>query len=179
MAEGHEKSDTAGLADPSDARSNCGVGVVMDLDGGNSHSVVADGLSLVECMEHRGTTGAEENTGDGAGIMLQIPHAFFSEELPFDLPAPGEYAVGSLFLPPEDGPREELVSFVEQQLTAEGLEVLGWRSVPTDNGSLGATALESEPTVQQVFVTDRTAETSDDPEDQSTDEAADAFDRRL
>ena len=176
MAEGHKNGSAAGLADPSDARSNCGVGVVMDLDGGSSHRVVEDGLSLVECMEHRGTTGAEENTGDGAGIMLQIPHGFFAEAVQFDLPDPGEYAVGSLFLPSEERSRERLVAFVEQQLTAEGLEVLGWRSVPTDNGSLGATALESEPDVQQVFVTAPDVGGSDESDDRST---VDAFDRRL
>jgi len=164
----HTGESTAGLADPSDARSNCGVGVVMDLDGGTSHRTVDDGLSLVECMEHRGTTGAEENTGDGAGIKLQIPHQFFAEETAFDLPGTGEYAVGSLFLPQETGARETLVGFVEERLTAEGLEVLGWRQVPTDSGGLGETALDSEPAVWQVFVTAPAA-----------DESGEAFDRRL
>ncbi len=168
MVARHTEEHTAGLADPSDARSNCGVGVVMDLDGGTSNRVVDDGLSLVECMEHRGTTGAEENTGDGAGIKLQIPHQFFREETAFELPGPGEYAVGSLFLPREAGAREALVAFVEERLTAEGLEVLGWREVPTDNSGLGETALESEPAVWQVFVTGPEAG-----------EPGAAFDRRL
>jgi len=150
----------------------------MDLDGGSSHSVVADGLSLVECMEHRGTTGAEENTGDGAGIMLQIPHAFYAETLPFELPAPGEYAVGSLFLPPDQESREHLVGLVEQELAAEGFEVLGWRSVPTDNGALGATAVESEPDVWQLFVTGPD-EAVDGSESRAAGEDVTAFDRRL
>ena len=157
----------AGLADPTDARSNCGVGVVMDLDGGNSHGVVEDGLELVRCMEHRGTTGAEENTGDGAGILLQTPHDFFADEVDVDLPAPGEYAVGSFFLPQDDDARAGLKDTVEEQLTAEGLDVLTWRSVPTDNTSLGQTALDSEPDVQQAFVTSADGETGD------------AFDRQL
>jgi len=179
MGTGDETEDAAGLADPADARSNCGVGVVMDLDGGSDHSVVADGLSLVECMEHRGTTGAEASTGDGAGILLQIPHAFFSEELPFERPAPGEYAVGSLFLPTEPQARAEFIEFIEQQLTAEGLEVLGWRSVPTDNGMLGATALESEPDVWQLFVTAPDAGDLDEPGAPAAGETTNAFDRRL
>jgi len=75
----------AGLADPDDYRANCGVGVVMDLDGGASHGTVADGIELLENLEHRGTTGAEAATGDGAGILLQTPHEFFAEELPADV----------------------------------------------------------------------------------------------
>ena len=162
MTEPHTTGDPSGLGDPSDARSNCGVGVVMDLDGGRSSRVVQDGLSLVECLEHRGTTGAETDTGDGAGIMLQTPHEFFDDELSFELPERGTYAVGSLFLPRDDPARERLVEFVEESFTAEGLEVLGWRSVPTDNEGLGATAVESEPDVQQVFVTaDETGEQLD------------------
>ena len=158
---------TNGLADPADVRANCGVGVVMDLDGGASHEVVADGLDLVECMEHRGTTGAEENTGDGAGIMLQIPHEFFQAELDVELPEPGEYAVGTLFFPQADGPRDDLKRLFEEHFTAEGLEVLAWRSVPTDNSDLGRTARKSEPDIQQVFVRPADGETGD------------AFDRRL
>ncbi|MHB9288333.1 glutamate synthase large subunit [Halobacteriales archaeon Cl-PHB] len=142
-----------GLADPSDQRANCGVGVVMDLDGGASHEVVRDGLNLVECMEHRGTTGAEQNTGDGAGIMLQIPHDFFADEIDADLPDPGEYAVGSLFLPQDTDATADLKARVEDEFAAEGLEVLAWRAVPTDNSGLGQTALDSEPDVHQVVVT--------------------------
>ncbi|WP_436901108.1 glutamate synthase large subunit [Halovenus halobia] len=142
-----------GLADPADARSNCGVGVVMDLDGGTSHEVVRDGLELVECMEHRGTTGAEKETGDGAGILLQIPHEFFADSLDVDLPDPGEYAVGSLFLPQEDEARAALKTRVEELLEEEGLDVLAWRTVPTNNDGLGQTALDSEPEIEQIFVT--------------------------
>ena len=160
-------ASAAGLADPTDTRSNCGVGVVMDLDGGRSHEVVEDGLELVRCMEHRGTTGAEASTGDGAGILLQTPHDFFADEVDADLPAPGEYAVGSLFLPQDDDARAGLKDMVEGTLAGEGLEVLAWRSVPTDNTTLGQTALDSEPDVQQVFVTSAGGETGE------------AFDREL
>jgi glutamate synthase (NADPH/NADH) large chain len=167
MTEPHMAGETAGLADPSDARSNCGVGVVMDLDGGASNRVVRDGLELVECMEHRGTTGAETNTGDGAGIMLEMPHEFFADEVEFDLPDAGEYAVGSLFFPQDDDARASLKELVEEELTDEGLDVLGWRSVPTDNSGLGQTALDSEPAIHQVFVESTVEESGED------------FDRRL
>ncbi len=143
----------AGLADPTDERSNCGVGVVMDLDGESSHSTVADGLELLANLEHRGTTGAEKGTGDGAGIMLQIPHEFFAEEFDADLPEPGAYAVGTLFLPSNDEAAADLKDLVETELAGEGLDVVGWRAVPTDNSDLGATALESEPDIVQFVVT--------------------------
>ncbi len=169
MTERHIPNETAGLADPADARSNCGVGVVMDLDGGSSSRVVRDGLELVECMEHRGTTGAEENTGDGAGIMLQIPHEFFAAELDISLPAPGDYAVGSLFFPKEDSVHDELKTLVEDQLATQNLDVLAWREVPTNNEKLGQTALDSEPAVFQVVVEPEDGESLSDEE----------FDRRL
>ncbi|WP_324756713.1 glutamate synthase large subunit [Haloarcula montana] len=154
-----ESASEAGLADPTDARSNCGVGVVMDLDGGSDHWVVSDGLDLLENLEHRGTTGAETNTGDGAGIMLQTPHDFFADEVDTDLPAPGEYAVGTLFLPDDESEAAELKTLVESELATEGLSVVEWRSVPTDNDGLGQTALESEPEIVQCFVTSETGAT--------------------
>ncbi|AGB37897.1 glutamate synthase large subunit [Natronococcus occultus] len=154
-----------GLADPTDERSNCGVGVVMDLDGAGGHDVVADGLDLLVNLEHRGTTGAETDTGDGAGIMLQTPDRFFADVLEADLPE--TYAVGSLFFPTDKAARERLAEIVEDALTEYDLEVLEWRDVPTDNADLGATAVDSEPAVRQVAVA---------PAD---DISADAFDRRL
>ncbi|PSP84185.1 glutamate synthase large subunit [Halobacteriales archaeon QS_1_68_17] len=159
-----ESASGAGLADPEDVRSNCGVGVVMDLDGGSDHSVVADGLELLENLEHRGTTGADEDTGDGAGILLQMPHDFFVAEVDADLPDRGEYAVGSLFFPQDETAREKLKTLVETELAGEGLEVFHWRDVPTDASPLGATATESEPDVWQCFVrpaADPDAETFD------------------
>ncbi|GAB3019615.1 glutamate synthase large subunit [Natronobiforma cellulositropha] len=163
----HSADRSRGLADPADERSNCGVGVVMDLDGGTGHDIVADGLELLVNLEHRGTTGAEKNTGDGAGILLQTPHRFFRAVLDCDLPDPGAYAVGSFFFPQETDAREALVDLVEDSLERYDLEVLAWRDVPTDNDGLGQTALDAEPDVWQVFVT-----ASDDLTDE-------ALDRRL
>jgi glutamate synthase (NADPH/NADH) large chain len=152
------------LADPEDTRSNCGVGVVMDLDGGRSHSVVDDGLELLENLEHRGTTGAEEATGDGAGVKIQTSDDFFAEEVDADLP--DVYAVGVFFFPQRTGPREALQERTERVLADHGVETVAWREVPTDNSVLGKTALESEPDVWQAVVA---------PEDRS----AEAFDRAL
>ncbi|MDZ7701963.1 MAG: glutamate synthase large subunit [Halobacteriales archaeon] len=138
------------LADPADARSNCGVGVVMDLDGGRDHDIVADGLELLRNLEHRGTTGAEADTGDGAGVLLQTPRAFF--EAVVDAELPERYAVGTLFLPRDGDAAAALRERTNAVLAEHGLEVVHWRDVPTDNADLGATALESEPDVWQCFV---------------------------
>jgi glutamate synthase (NADPH/NADH) large chain len=160
-----------GLADPTDERSNCGVGAVIDLDGGRSHETIADGLELLENLEHRGTTGAEENTGDGAGIKIQRPDDFFDDVVDVDLPA--EYAVGSIFMPQDDAAREGLVAIFERVLADHGLDVVHWRDVPTDNADLGATALDSEPDVYQAFVVPDGLDSEADAPD------LDAFDRAL
>ena len=140
----------AGLASPTDDRSNCGVGGVVDLDGAPSHDTVSDAIRLLENLEHRGTTGAEENTGDGAGIMVARPDGFFREVVDADLPE--AYAVGSVFMPTEPSVRAEIHDVIAEVLSVYGLEVLAWRAVPTDNADLGATALDSEPHVAQVFI---------------------------
>ncbi|QAU12562.1 glutamate synthase large subunit [Halorubrum sp. BOL3-1] len=151
---GVRDSDTSGrergLAAPTDDRSNCGIGGVVDLDAAPTHETVTDAITLLENLEHRGTTGAEENTGDGAGIMVARPDEFFREVVDADLPE--EYAVGSVFMPPEPGVQAEIHDVIAEVCAVYGLEVFAWRSVPTDNADLGATALESEPEVSQVFV---------------------------
>jgi glutamate synthase (NADPH/NADH) large chain len=143
-------AESVGLADPADSRSNCGVGVVLDLDGGTTHETVADGLDLLINLEHRGTTGAEEATGDGAGIMIQRPDDFFSAVVDADLP--DLYAAGTIFMPQDAAARQGLMTIFERTLAEHGLDVFHWRDVPTDNADLGQTALESEPDVRQVFV---------------------------
>jgi glutamate synthase (NADPH/NADH) large chain len=155
-----------GLADPTDERSNCGVGVLIDLDGGRSHETVADGLDLLENLEHRGTTGADKNTGDGAGIMIQRPDEFLTEAV--DEEFPDVWAVGSVFMPQDAATRRGLETVFQEELADHGLEVFHWRDVPTDNDGLGETALESEPDVYQPFVA---------PADPDMD--AEAFDRKL
>jgi glutamate synthase (NADPH/NADH) large chain len=167
----------AGLADPNDQRGSCGVGVVFDLEGDGGHDVVADGLELLENLEHRGTTGAERNTGDGAGIMLQVPHEFFSGTLSVELPPAREYAVASVFLPQDGATGETLMGIFEEELADHGLSVLTWRDVPTDAeaADIGATALESEPRVVQAFVVPEGG--MGETDDAGMDE--DAFDRAL
>src|SRR6056297_104965 len=153
------RSDTRGDADPSgqdeglaavtDDRSNCGIGGVVDLDSAPTHETVTDAVELLENLEHRGTTGAEENTGDGAGIMVARPDEFFREVVDADLP--DEYAVGSVFMPTEQSVQAAIHDVIAEVFSVYGLEVLAWRSVPTDNADLGATALDSEPEVAQLF----------------------------
>ncbi|MFC7186638.1 glutamate synthase large subunit [Halorubrum yunnanense] len=138
-----------GLATVSDERSNCGIGGIVDLDGDPNHETVTDAVRLLENLEHRGTTGAEENTGDGAGIMVGRPDDFFRDVVDADLPE--EYAVGSVFMPTEGSVQAEIHDVIAEVFSVYGLEVLAWRSVPTDNADLGATALDSEPEVAQLF----------------------------
>ena len=147
----HSSASTAGLADPDDFRASCGVGVVMDLDGDRTHQPVADGIELLENLEHRGTTGAEADTGDGAGILLQTPHEFFADEVE-DLPERGEYAVGSIFMPQDRDAAARLQDLTETVLADHDLAVFDWREVPTNNESLGRTAVDSEPLVVQCFL---------------------------
>lgn len=144
-----------GLYDPRFEHDACGVGFVADIKGRRSHAVIADGLTVLENMSHRGARGAEPNTGDGAGILIQLPHAFLSDkarQLNIHLPPPGEYGIGMLFLPRDADRRARCEAAFAAIVVAEGQRLLGWRDVPTDNGDLGATAARSEPFMRQVFI---------------------------
>ncbi len=143
-----------GLYDPSWESANCGVGVLMDFTGEPSHDLIEDGLRMLENLEHRGARGAEENTGDGAGMLLQKPHAFFQEEVD-GLGGFDDYGVGQAFFPRDSDDRQQLRDLLETVAGEEGFRVTAWRRVPTDNGDLGRTALESEPAVLQFFVEPR------------------------
>ena len=144
-----------GLYDPRFEHDACGVGFVADIKGRRSHAIITDGLTILENMSHRGARGAEPNTGDGAGILLQIPHAFFTEEtrqLNIQLPPPGAYGVGMLFLPRDAERRAACEASFAAIVAAEGQTLLGWRDVPVDNADLGVTAARSEPFMRQVFI---------------------------
>src|SRR5579864_3293757 len=144
-----------GLYDPSLEKDSCGVGFIANIKGKKSHQIVADALSILCNLEHRGAVGADPRAGDGAGILVQIPHSFFARkaaEIGFQLPQPGEYAIGALFMPRETAWRNVIKSIVAEQIKAEGLMLLGWREVPTDNSSLGETVKPTEPTHMQVFI---------------------------
>nr|BFE62492.1 glutamate synthase large subunit [Dactylosporangium thailandense] len=141
-----------GLYDPAFEHDACGVAFVADIHGRRSHDVVFKGLSALRRMDHRGARGAEPNTGDGAGIMIQIPDAFLREAVPFPLPPAGQYATGLAFLPTDDDAAARAQRVLEKYALVEGAQVLGWRDVPVDASDLGATALAAMPRIRQVFV---------------------------
>lgn len=144
-----------GLYNPANEHDSCGVGFVANFKGVKSHDLVQQGLRILENLEHRGAVGADELAGDGSGILLQIPDAFFREEmekLGVTLPAEGDYAVGMIFLPKDDDRRQVCEQFVEQFVTAEGQTVLGWRDVPVNSEGLGVTVKATEPKVRQIFI---------------------------
>jgi glutamate synthase (NADPH/NADH) large chain len=144
-----------GLYDPSLEKDSCGVGFIANIKGKKSHQIVSDAMSILCNLEHRGAVGADPRAGDGAGILVQIPHAFFARktrELGFTLPQPGAYAVGALFMPKETAWRKVIKSIVADQIKAEQLTLLGWRDVPTDNSTLGQTIKPTEPAHMQVFI---------------------------
>src|SRR5205809_659819 len=144
-----------GLYDPSLEKDSCGVGFIANIKGKKSHQIVSDAMNILCNLEHRGAVGADPRAGDGAGILVQIPHAFFArktKELGFTLPQPGAYAVGALFMPKETAWRKVIKSIIADQIKAEQLTLLGWRDVPTDNSSLGQTVKPTEPAHMQVFI---------------------------
>ena len=144
-----------GLYDGLHEHDACGVAFVANLTGEASHDIVAKAITALRNLEHRGATGSEPDSGDGAGILLGVPDAFFREvtrDCGFELPQAHGYAVGTAFLP---GDRDEVAKTrqrIEEIAVEEGLRVLGWRDVPTDPGMLGATALSVMPTFSQLFV---------------------------
>src|SRR5882724_1053704 len=144
-----------GLYDPRYEHDACGTGFVVDIQGRKSHDIVQKAIKVLLNLEHRGACGSEKNTGDGAGILLQLPHSFLAAEcakLKIELPPPGQYAVGMVFLPTEVESRAECEKLFEEIAEEEGQSVLGWRTVPTDNSSLGPTAKISEPVIRQLFI---------------------------
>jgi glutamate synthase domain-containing protein 2/glutamate synthase domain-containing protein 1/glutamate synthase domain-containing protein 3 len=144
-----------GLYDPAYEHDACGIGFVVNIKGKASHQIVAQALTILQNLDHRGACGYEKNTGDGAGILLQIPHTFLRhacEGLGFQLPKPGQYGVGMVFLPPDNDQRHSCQKHLEEIVRREGLDVLGWRSVPTDNLYLGDTAKSCEPFISQIFI---------------------------
>jgi glutamate synthase (ferredoxin) len=144
-----------GLYDPQYEHDACGVGFVVDLKGRKSHDIVAKAVRILENLEHRGACGCENNTGDGAGILIQTPHRFLNrvaDALNIRLPEPGAYGVGCVFLPTDETERRWCEQAFEKVVKEEGQRVLGWRDVPVDNSSIGPTARETEPVQRQLFI---------------------------
>ncbi|KAL7214119.1 hypothetical protein ACSBR1_026520 [Camellia fascicularis] len=145
-----------GLYDPSFDKDSCGVGFVAELSGESSRKTVTDAVEMLIRMSHRGACGCETNTGDGAGILVALPHQFYKEvakDVGFELPPPGEYAVGMFFLPTSENRRAQSKIVFTKVAESLGHTVLGWRTVPTDNSGLGNSALQTEPVIEQVFLT--------------------------
>jgi glutamate synthase (ferredoxin) len=144
-----------GLYDPAFEHDACGVGFIVDLHKRASHDIVLKALRILSNLEHRGACGCEENTGDGAGILLQMPHKFFAKvakSCRVNLPALGSYGVGMVYLPRDKGDRQRCEQLFEKIVRDEGQRVLGWRTVPTSNGHIGETAQKAEPVVRQIFI---------------------------
>ena len=144
-----------GLYDPACDHDACGVGFIARLDAQPRHHVVADAVAALTNLEHRGAVGADRVTGDGAGLLLQVPDPFLRAQcagLGLDLPEPGGYGVAMAFLPREDGAAGRCASALERAAAREGLDVLGWRSVPTSNDHLGELARSTEPSVRQLLL---------------------------
>jgi glutamate synthase (NADPH/NADH) large chain len=143
-----------GLYDPAFEKDSCGVGFVMNMKGEKSHEIITQGLEILKKLEHRGACGADSATGDGAGILIQIPHQFFQEQCKksgFDLPEAGRYAVGNIFLPVGKDTKQGQ-EIMERAVVTSGLELLGWREVPVDNSTIGKMARSVEPVIKQLFV---------------------------
>lgn len=143
-----------GLYDPRFEHDACGVSFVADIHGRASHDIVAQGLGALCNLEHRGATGAEVDTGDGAGVLIQVPDRFFRDVVGFELPVAGAYAVGIAFLPSGDVEASAAKSAIDAIVASEGLTVVGWRDVPVDPSTLGETARRAMPSFGQLFVAD-------------------------
>jgi glutamate synthase (ferredoxin) len=168
---GPDLSPRQGLYDPVFEHDACGFGFVVDLKARASHDLIRKALQVLLNLEHRGATGSEKNSGDGAGLLTQVPHSFLAAKcrgLGIELPVPGAYGVGMVFLPQEAASRQACKRRFEEIVREEGQAVLGWRAVPTDDATLGPTARASQPVIRQLFV----ARGEQTPE-------GDAFERKL
>ena len=147
-----------GLYDSANEKDSCGVGFICDIKGRASHQIVADAAHMNCCMEHRGGVGYEKNTGDGAGILTGMPHKLLAEiaaeELGIELPQPGAYGVGNVFMPVDEDERARCKAAFEEQIAAAGQTFLGWRVLPTDveNADLGNAARAAMPHFEQLFI---------------------------
>ncbi len=131
---------------------NCGAGFICNLNGERSNQIIHSALEILVKLEHRGGVSADGKTGDGAGLLIDIPHQFFKRVCEFDIPDPRAYAVGMIFLPKKKNQYDFCKSTLETELANQQLEVLGWRTVPVDSSQLGEIALDSEPHIEQVFI---------------------------
>jgi glutamate synthase (NADPH/NADH) large chain len=151
----HAHPKQQGLYDPRNERDACGIGFVANIRGDRSHDIILKGIQILVNLQHRGASGCDPITGDGAGVLIQIPHAFFEREcakLGFTLPLPGEYGVGMVFLPVERHQRLLCEGILERIIREEGLGILGWRDTPIAVDAIGRIARVSQPYIQQIFI---------------------------
>ncbi|WP_031432337.1 glutamate synthase large subunit [Methylomarinum vadi] len=141
-----------GLYDPVNEHDACGVGFVCHIKNSKSHDIILQGLKILERINHRGAVGADPKAGDGAGMLVQIPDAFFRAVVDFTLPPLGHYGVGHIFLPRDADERHKMEEIVDCHVREDGHQVLGWRDVPVDNGDLGESVLAIEPVIRQIFI---------------------------
>jgi len=144
-----------GLYDPRNEHDACGIGFVVNINGEKSHEIIQKGLQILINLSHRGACGCDPETGDGAGILIQIPHQFFAREcsqLGFTLPPPGTYGIGMVFLPVERQQRLLAEGILERIAREEGLSVLGWRDTPVEADAIGRIARASQPYIEQIFI---------------------------
>ncbi|WP_170309909.1 glutamate synthase large subunit [Seonamhaeicola maritimus] len=141
-----------GMYSPEFEHENCGAGFICNLKGEKTNQIIHDALEILVKLEHRGGVSADGKTGDGAGLLIDIPHDYFKRVCDFEIPAAREYAVGMVFLPKIDNQYEHCKNIFENEVKAQGLTVLGWRKVPVDSSQLGQIAKASEPNIEQLFV---------------------------
>lgn len=157
--EQEQQQPVQGLYVPQLEKDSCGTGFIANLNGNKSHQLIEDALAMLANMEHRGACGCEPNTGDGAGILIQTPDAFFRDkckEMGFDLPPFGEYGVGVVFFPADRSLRSQCRVLFNDYVDECGFELLGYRKVPTDNEALGDSAVSAEPRIEHIFVKPKT-----------------------
>jgi glutamate synthase (NADPH/NADH) large chain len=171
----HSPPGQQGLYRPNQEHDACGMGFVVNLDGRKTHEIVQKGIQILINLTHRGACGCDPETGDGAGVLIQIPHEFFAREcaeLGFTLPEPGDYGVGMMFLPVESAQRLLCEGIVERIAREEGLTVLGWRDTPLNGDAIGRQARATQPYIEQIFV-----QKGEGPEGQPM--TQDEFERKL
>ena len=142
----------SGLYDPANEHENCGMAAVATLRGEPGHDIVDHALVALRNLEHRGAVGGDVGSGDGAGLLTQIPDEFFRAVVDLDLPAAGEYAAGIAFLPQAEGERRSMCEAFEEMALEQGLVVIGWRDVPTDSSMIGKLARDAMPYFAQAFL---------------------------
>ncbi len=146
------KPEAQGLYLPEFEHDNCGAGFICNLNGVRTNDIIHKALDILIRLEHRGAVSADGKTGDGAGILIEIPHNYFKKVCDFELPEPKDYAVGMTFLPKSQNQADFCIHTFNQNIAQQGLSILGWRDVPVDHNCIGKIAAETEPTVKQVFI---------------------------